>query len=309
MTSYSVLKTGPQRASVIATWPGFDFEEHSVKVTTLKSQSHAQHLAFQLTQVSESVWDAAMWLDTYPPIEAAITELITQLRSSNAIGPQRFSITGLRHGETWTSTSLREQFTGDFFLSTLNGLNAAQRLSVADELEADANERRDLLEVGREEFSNESRVSQAGLVTRVQVYGWAGALPEGAAGYLRTCYGEDLDFGDRWHAAKQIRRMEQLVAACNYHGGRAKTHKNPCEAHCVVAAGPGEVSDSGISCSIRPVLYGPHALFPGAPMPMGKLRIRRGSDWVAEVDPDDTAGFVAALGDWVGTFASPCHIA
>ena len=309
MTSYSVLKTGPERASVIGTWPGFDFEEHSVKVTTLTSQSHAHNLAFQLTQVSESAWDAAMWLDTYPPIEAAIAKLITQLRSSNSIGPQTFSTNGLRHGETWTSTSLREQFTDDFFLSTLNGLNAAQRLSVADELEADANERRDMLEVGREEFLNDSRVSQAGLVTRVQAYGSTGALPEGAAGYLRTCYGEDLDFGDRWHAAKQIRRMEQLVAACNYHGGRARAYTDPCEAHCVVAVHPGKISDDDIRCSIRPVLYGPHAHFPGRPVPMGKLRIRRGSDWIAEVDPDDTAGFVAALGDWAATFASSDHAA
>lgn len=305
MTSYSVLKTAPERASVIGTWPGFESEEHSIKVTTLTSQSHAHDLALQLTHVSESAWDAAMWLDTYPSIDAAIAKLITQLRSSNAVGPQTFSTTNLRHGETWTSTSVREQFSSDFFLSILNGLSVAQRLSVAAELEADASERRDLLEPGREEFSNDSRVSQAGLVTRVQAYGSMGALPEGAAGYLRTCYGEDLDFGDRWHAAKQIRRMEQLVAACNYHGGRAWAHTDPCEAHCVVAVQPGKISDGDIPCSIRPVLYGPHAHFPGMPVPIGKLRIRRGSDWIAEVDPDDNAGFVAALGDWAATFASP----
>ncbi|MDJ0104869.1 hypothetical protein QM646_00470 [Rhodococcus erythropolis] len=98
MTSYGALKTGLERASVIGTWPGFDFEEHSVKVTTLSSQSHAHYLAFQLTQLSGSAWDAAMWLDTYPSIEAAIAQLITQLRSSNSIVPQTFSITGLRRG-------------------------------------------------------------------------------------------------------------------------------------------------------------------------------------------------------------------
>lgn len=52
------------------------------------------------------------------------------------------------------------------------------------------------------------------------------------------------------------------------------------------------------------VPYGPHAHTPGTPNPMAKLRVRRGNTWVGEYDPDDTSGFVAALGDWAATFAS-----
>lgn len=33
MTSYSVLKATNGRASIIGTWPGFESEEHSVKVS------------------------------------------------------------------------------------------------------------------------------------------------------------------------------------------------------------------------------------------------------------------------------------
>lgn len=304
MTSYSVMKASHDRAAVIATWPGFDSEEHSIKITTVASASYAHSLAFYLTQLSESAWDAAMWLDTYPEIAAAISKLIVQLRTSNKIGPQTVSTDGLRHGETWTSSALAEQLVDDYFISLLDDLTTTQRLSVADELETDADERRDLLDHTRDEYETDSRVNQAGLVTRVQEFGSIGPLPEGASGYLRTCYSEGLDFGDRLGAAKQIRRMEQLVAACNHHGGRARAHTDPCEAHCVVAVHPGKISDGDTPCYITPVRFGPHAHSPGRPNPYGKLRIRRGHEWIAEVDPDDTAGFVTALGDWAGTFAS-----
>lgn len=303
MTSYSVLKATSERASIIGTWPGFEAEEHSVKVTTVSTLSQAHHLASMLTKVSESAWDAAMWLDTYTPVEIAISELICQLRSPNVVHAQSISYTGLRHAESWTSTSLRDQLGDPYFASTLSGLSTAQRLSVAAELEADANERHDLLEPDRDEFDVDSRVNQAGLVTRVQAFGATGPLPDGAAHYLRTCYGEELDFGDRWAAAEQIRRMEQLVAACNHHGGHAHADTDPFEALGVAATSPAE-TDDGTRWYVTPVRYGPNAHSPNRPNPHGKLRVRRGWDWVAELDPDDDDGFVEVLGDWAATFTS-----
>lgn len=180
-------------------------------------------------------------------------------------------------------------------------MSRAQRLSVAAELESDANERHDLLEPDRNEFEVDSRVNQAGLVTRIQAFGAMGPLPDGAAHYLRTCYGEELDFGDRWAAAEQIRRMEQLVAACNYYGGDAHADTDPFEALGVAATSPDEAGD-GTRWYITPVRYGPHGHSPKRPNPQGKLRLRRGRDWVAELDPADDDGFVEVLGEWAATF-------
>ncbi|WP_328811809.1 hypothetical protein [Rhodococcus sp. NBC_00294] len=287
----------------MGTWPGFDFQEHSVKVTTVATPGQAHYLANQLTVLSEAAWDAAMWLDTYPAIDTAIHGLITQLRSTNPVVLQSLDYEGLRHGDTWTATSLARQLSEGWFISALDDLSTAQRLSVAAELAADADQRRDL-EPGREEFDEDSRVNQAGLVTRVHAYGATGPVPEGAAGYMRTHYGDQLDFGDRWWAAKQLRRMEQLVAACEHHGGRAHVEVDACEARCVVVAEPGRISDGDIPFWIRPARYGPHSYTPGRSDPLGKLHVRRGSDWIAELDPDDDDGFACALGDWALAYTS-----
>lgn len=302
MTSYSVLPATQGRASIIGTWPGFDFQEHSVKVTTVATPGQAHYLANQLTFLSEAAWDAAMWLDTHPATATAIRGLITQLRSTDPVVPQPVSYDGLRHGDTWTATSLKRQLSEESFVSALDDLSTAQRLSVAAELVADADQRRDLLEPGREEFDDDSRVNQAGLVTRVHAYGATGPVPEGAAGYMRNHYGEELDFGDRWWAAKQLRRMEQLVAACDHHGGRAAVDTDVCEARCVVVVEPGHINDGDTPFRIRPARYGPHSYTPGRPDPWGKLHVRQGSDLIAELDPDDDEGFARALGDWAMTY-------
>lgn len=304
MTSYSVLPVTQGRASIIGTWPGFDSQEHSVKVTTVATPGQAHYLANQLTFLSEAAWDAVMWLDTYPATNTAIHGLITQLRSTNPVVPQSVDYEGLRHGDTWTATSLARQLSEEWFISALDDLSTAQRLSVAAELVADADQRRDLIEPGREEFDDDSRVNQAGLVTRVHAFGATGPVPEGAAGYMRTHYGEELDFADRWWAAKQLLRMEQLVAACNHHGGRARVEVDACEARCVVVVEPGHVSDGDIPFCIRPARYGPNSHTPGRPNPQGKLHVRRGSDWIAELDPDDDDGFARALGNWAVTCSS-----
>lgn len=306
MTSYSVLTATQGRASIIGTWPGFEFEEHSVKVTTVATAGEAHYLANQLTHLSEAAWDAAMWLDTYPATTSAVEGLIAQLRSSNPVAPQTIAYDGLRHGDTWTAISIMRRLSDDSFISALNHLSTAQRVSVAAELAADASQRHDLLEPGRDEFESDSRVNQAGLVTRVHAYGASGPVPEGAAGFMRICYGngEDLNFGDRWWAAKQLRRMEQLVAACNYHGGRAAVDLDACEARCDIAVVAGQISDGGILFRIRPARYGPHTITPGWPDPMGKMLVRRDYEELIEVDPDDDDGFVRVLGDWAKTYTS-----
>jgi hypothetical protein len=71
-------------------------------VTTLDDGDVSGDLAACLTHLSEGAWDAAPWLDTYPVIEASITELISHLRGPDDIIPQiSLPGTGYRHVSQW----------------------------------------------------------------------------------------------------------------------------------------------------------------------------------------------------------------
>lgn len=170
--------------------------------------------------------DAATWLDSYPATVTAIQGLIdncvlrnqlsrtaslTKGRARMARGPQCRSSASYPWGRSsprWITSRRRNDFPWP--------LNSPP---------TPANESGPTFEPSREEFENDSRVNQAGLVTRVHAYGTVGPLPEGAADYTRTCYGygygygEELGFGDRWCAAKQLRRRKRLDVAGHDVGG------------------------------------------------------------------------------------------
>lgn len=71
-------------------------------------------------------------------------------------------------------------------------------------------------------------------VTRTLRNGQTGPLPEGAAGWLVRAWGPDLGPAERWAARDRLVRIEQLVAACKAHGGRASAQNDPLLAHLVL---------------------------------------------------------------------------
>ncbi|WIX92400.1 hypothetical protein [Amycolatopsis sp. DG1A-15b] len=129
----------------------------------------------------------------------------------------------------------------------LNRLTRAQRLTVADELAADAAGRAEALRtlpVRKDPATDTSRAWQALEVTRALHNGRLGPLPEGAAGWMVRAWGNELILLDRWAARDRLTRIEQLVAACEQFGGRAEARLEPdLHAHLVVPGGEDETGN------------------------------------------------------------------
>ena len=228
MTSYSVLRSA-QRATVLATWPGPWFD-HSANITTLGDSEQAAYLASVLTRLSEDAWDAAAFLDTSPAVELGISTLIQQLRGpADRIEPVSMPADGYRHAGQWSFTDAAEVLASDA-PTALSTLTRPQRLTIADELAADAAERASAARVlasGNDPESEDSRAWQMCEVTRTLRNGQVGPLPEGAASWLVRSWGPDLGPAERWAARDRLVRIEQLVAACKAHGGRAGAQDDP----------------------------------------------------------------------------------
>ncbi|TWH17972.1 hypothetical protein L618_001600000160 [Rhodococcus rhodochrous J45] len=289
------MKVG-SRYSVLATWPGA-FYEHTTKVTTLDSADSANDLAVALTSLSEAAWDATVWTDAYPVIPPAIAALVDSLRqgeSGDGVPAIELSGEGYRHADTWSFNQLRDQLAGEF--DVFPPLTRTQRLTMADEIATDAAERGMLMESPGGVFADDSRVHQACLVTRVEENGSRGPLPEGAAGWMRRFYPENMPLHERWSARGQLLRMEQLAAACNSRGGRARASTDPLSAHCVVAVEPDRISDGDIPYVVTPL--GPDEGWFDVPNPLGPLYVRRDREWIGELDPADGEGFAAVMGEW-----------
>jgi hypothetical protein len=300
MTSYSVLRSS-QRATVIATWPG-EWSDYSANVTTLANGDQASHLAYLLTWLSEDMWDAAAFLDTYPALEAGIRALIEQLRSSaDKIEAIDLAVDGYRHTNEWSFTDIQEALaTG--LPAAVSMLTRAQRLTIADELTVDAGERAEALQVLRAGHDPEpewSRAWQMCEVTRAVRNGRTGPLPEGAAGWLVRGWGPDHFPAQRWAARERLVRIEQLVAACEAHGGRARAVSDPLGAHLVVPhTGPYE-DDEVIFVAVHRGHENSWDTDPSAPMivtsscgtPSQKIDL-------GELDPGDDDGFARILGEW-----------
>lgn len=224
MTLYSCLPT-QGKFTVIATWPGEYADSHSAKVTTFTDSAQASRLADDLTRVSESMWDAAAWLDVYDEAESRLSTIIDATRETTEViilGDSLFD--GCRHAQTWTGGDLANTL-GTSLPVTLNSLTRAQRLSVADELEADAAARTEslqLLPTGSNPTDSDSRIWQAAEITLVTKMGATGTLPDGAAGWMARVFDTDRSATERWGARNLLHRLEQLAAAAksiNARGG------------------------------------------------------------------------------------------
>jgi hypothetical protein len=300
MTSYSVLRSA-QRAIVLATWPGA-WSDHSANITTLADGDEADCLASALTRISEDAWDAAAFLDASPALELAISALIEQLRGpADKIEPVTIPGDGYRHTGQWSFTDAAEVLASDA-PAALSTLTRPQRLTVADELAADAAERASAAQVlasGNDPASGKSRAWQMCEVTRSLRNGQVGPLPEGAAGWLVRSWGPDLGPAERWAARDRLVRIEQLVAACKAHGGRAGTQDDPLLAHLVLPDPDQEEDGEVIYVSAHHGLRNSWGTSPAAAMIVtsyrGKPTVQTD---LGELDPRDDDGFVRVLGPW-----------
>lgn len=135
-----------------------------------------------------------------------------------------------RHVDQWSFTDAAEVLASE----APTTLTRPQRLTIADELAADAAERASsvqVLTVGDDPASGGSRAWQLREVTRSLRNGQTGPLPEGAASWLVRSWGPDLGPAERWAARDRLVRIEQLVTACEAHGGRAAVQDDPLLAH------------------------------------------------------------------------------
>jgi hypothetical protein len=299
MTSYSVLRSA-QRATVIATWPGSWFD-HSANITTLCDTEQASYLASVLTRLSEDAWDAAAFLDASPALEAGISALIRQLRGpADKVEPVSINADGCRHAGQWSFTDAAEVLASDA-PPALNTLTRPQRLTIADELAADADERASAAQVlasGNDPESEDSRAWQMCEVTRTLRNGQVGPLPEGAASWLVRSWGPDLGPAERWAARDRLVRIEQLVAACKAHGGRAGTQDDPLLAHLVLPrARPQE--DEVIYVSAHQGTRNSWGTSPATAMTVTSYRGQPSQQTdLGELDPRDDDGFARILGQW-----------
>ncbi|WP_247040385.1 hypothetical protein [Arthrobacter rhizosphaerae] len=345
MTLYSCLPT-QGKITVIATWPGEYADSHSAKVTTFTNAIQASRIAEDLTRVSESMWDAAAWLDVYDEAEARLRTIIDATRGTSDV--PTFSASAFdsyRHAETWTGTDLVNTL-GASLPQTLNSLTRAQRLSVADELVADATARTEslnLLPTGFDPAEPASRVWQAADITRATKMGLTGALPDGASGWMVRVFDTDHGPAERWGARNLLHRLEQLAAAAktvNARGGAELDSVSGLMDHLVLPAtlfgvhiDHSDLSGTTVSDDVHTAVaqssladayrdsavnaefvHGDAVLYIGPDIDMRKtapwdrdvfakiqieLSTGRGKVALATLDATDTAGFVAALGNWV----------
>jgi hypothetical protein len=229
MTLYSCLPT-QGKTTVIATWSGEYADSHSAKVTTFTNAIQASRLAEDLTRVSESMWDAAAWLDVYEEAEARLRTVIDATRGTTDVPTfSALAFDGHRHAETWTGMELINTL-GASLPQTLNSLTRAQRLSVADELAEDATARSEslhLLPTGSDPTDPASRVWQAADITRATKMGMTGTLPDGAAGWMARVFDTDHGPAERWGARNLLHRLEQLAAAAKTVNARGGADLDP----------------------------------------------------------------------------------
>ena len=300
MTSYSVLRSA-QRATIVATWQGA-WSDHSANITTLGNSEQAPYVASALTRLSEDAWDAAAFLDTSPVLELGISALITQLRGpADKIEPASMTVDGHRHTGQWSFVDAAEVLASDAPAS-LSTLTRPQRLTIADELAADATERANAAQVlasGNDPDSEDSRAWQMCEVTRALRNGQTGPLPEGAAGWLVRSWGPDLGPAERWAARDRLTRIEQLVAACKAHGGRAGTQDDPLLAHLVVPHAGQYEDNEVIYVSAHPRNRNSWGNSPATAMTVTSYRGEpsQQSD-LGKLDPRDDDGFARVLGQW-----------
>ena len=191
-------------------------------------------------------------------------------RSSQSACPRD----GYRHAGQWSFTDAAEVLASDA-PTALSTLTRPQRLTIADELAADAAERASAAQVlasGNDPESEDSRAWQMCEVTRTLRNGQVGPLPEGAASWLVRSWGPDLGPAERWAARDRLVRIEQLVAACEAHGGRAGAQDDPLLAHLVVPRPGPDEDDEVIYVSVHPGTRNSWGTSPAAAMTVTSYR-------------------------------------
>jgi hypothetical protein len=257
MTSYSIL--GAQdKVAVVATWPGQYADAYSTKVTTFHSRKQAAELAEELTWVSELLWDAAAWLDTYDAAEAEVARIVGALRDTGPIPIRDGDLfAGCRHADTINAHTLTGRL-DSILPRLLNPLTRAQRLSVADELAADADARTAslaLLPTGFDPDEPESRIWQAAAITRATHAGVANHLPDGAPMWSARLFNIDRGPAERWGARNILHRLEQLEFAALAIGARGGLEIDPLGAHLVFPLDLFGVEVSGRGRETRPQIH------------------------------------------------------
>jgi hypothetical protein len=290
MTSYSVMPMANKYA-VLATWPMVR-SDRSAKVTTLEDEEAADVLTWELTRLSENMWTAAWWLDSYSALEELIAELAERLRDlSQQIDYPSVRRGGHRHETSDIFLDIESQLREDLPFS-LDQLSRPRRLSVADELVIDAEHRAAMLSTlaAGQEPEDTSRGWQAGEVGRVTRTGLYGGLPDGGPGWLLRCYRNENLLSRQWQARSQLLRIEQLISACQLAGGRG-TCEDDLELYCAFND-PSKPTSKTIY-KIFPDRHHPLAPSPGLPMV-----VKRDGDVLGRVNADDDAGFLKLLGGW-----------
>lgn len=229
MTLYSCLSS-QGKVTVVATWAGQYDASHSAKVTSFTDPTQAFRLADDLTRVSEAMWNAAAWLDVYDIAEARLGDIIDAARASGDVPYASESMFDrCRHDKSWAGADLAFALAAGFAQS-LNSLTRAQRLSVADELDADAQARAEslrLLPTGHDPSEATSRIWQGADIARATKLGLTGPLPDGAAGWMARVFDTDHGPAERWGARNMLYRLEQLDAAAKTVGGRGGADLDP----------------------------------------------------------------------------------
>lgn len=295
MTAYSVMSTG-NKATILATW-GNDLGDTSVKVTTLDDMEDAVHLAASLTVMSEACWYAAAWLDTWEAISRHRLAVASWLREPEIGGTfPSIDLTAHRHADA--DASYEYTIACDLELLSAKSLSHPQRLALAEEITLDVNAARTTLEQltsGQDEPLD--RGWQLLEVSRVERFGGdLNYLLDGAAGWLTRWFDAQLT-SELWAARGHLLRIEQLAAACEAAGGRARAHQEPVEAHCVLP-GSTQSKDTIITAAPAHDARGYSRYSTRSPMQL-TIRTDGTPARTTECDPYDTDTIVSFLGTWV----------
>ena len=299
MTAYSIMSTAPDKHALLATWPTVN-ADRTIRVTTLPDAEAARALGWELSALSENAWLTRMWLRCAPEAETYIEAVAAWLRGTGGSeGEWSFPepVSSASDAEADGFFNLRAQANFDLPYA-LTSLTRAQRIAVADELLADAAARTATyaaLAAG-EEPTDQNRGWQAFEVGRVTGVGLRGYALDAGPGWLQRHWPNDDLMGLRWSARAQLLRMEQLAAACSAAGGRGSVDDDPVEARC-------HFPPAGTPCVPAHGQCDDWHIHPGGRNRFSlsastKLIIRRNWDEHIEVDANDDAGFIAALGTW-----------
>lgn len=172
----------------------------------------------------------------------------------NTIEAIRLSADSFRHTGQWSFADATELLAEDA-PSVLSELHHAQRLTVAEEITADASERADAIRVlssGSNPDLERSRAWQMCEVTR-SLRQRLDRPAAGGNGWLVRSWGPGLSPAERWAARNRLVRIEQLVAACKMQGGRAAAQVNPLLVHLVVSHADPREEDDVIYVAAHPV--------------------------------------------------------